>query len=139
MKTLLLLFVLLTFVEFSNGQSITMETLSSAGASFSNTQCKLSSTTGEVISGSYQSANKMITQGYEQSYHSWWIGKVDTKWQNLTNWNGGPIPNKLIDVIILPGQPFNPVIDTIASSRMLLLKPGSNLTIQAGFTLTLSR
>jgi len=115
-------------------QSIGMETISCGGNYFNGSQAKLSFTGGEISAGTVKNV-AMITQGFEQGYYSWWVGKISTSWKNFLNWNGGPLPKSHTDVIILPGQPFNPLVDSIAQCRTMQIKPGASVTIQTGFSL----
>ena len=138
MKRITLFFVILFSTAKTNAQSISMGTISSGGDSYTNSTSMLSFTTGEVTSGTYRNGNNVITQGYQQTYYTYWVGKINTAWGNPLNWNG-PFPGVNTDVVILSAVPNSPVINSIAKCRRLFAKPGSAIMVNGGFTLTLHK
>jgi hypothetical protein len=65
-----------------------------------------------------------------------WTGTVNTAWENPGNWSCGIIPGANTDVIINSGSV---VINSNVSCRTLDTRPGVQLTITPGNTLTLTR
>lgn len=138
MKKVIFLFLLVYLTSVVNAQSITMGTISSGGDSFANAQSMLSFTTGEVNSGTFKNGNNVITQGFQQTYYTYWVGKINTAWEDTLNWNG-PFPGVHTDVVILSVVPNNPFISSNANCRRLFARPGSFITVNGGFRLTLSK
>jgi hypothetical protein len=62
-----------------------------------------------------------------------WSGAVSTDWENPANWTCGTVPDANTDVVISSGTV---VINSNTTIRSLKLSPGVNLTVAAGFTLT---
>lgn len=136
MKQIFIVALLVSLTCFVNAQSISMGTISSGGDSYTNSTSMLSFTTGEVTSGTYRNGNNVITQGFQQTYYTYWVGKINTAWEDTLNWNG-PFPGMNTDVVILSAVPNSPVINSMAKCRRLFAKSGSAITVNGGFTLTL--
>jgi hypothetical protein len=62
-----------------------------------------------------------------------WIGGVDNRWANPSNWQCGVVPDQFADVEINAGSI---VVDTNAICRTLTLNPSVSYTVLGGFTLT---
>ncbi len=135
-KIMFILAIVYSFV--TNAQSISMGTISSGGDSYTNSTSMLSFTTGEVTSGNYRNGNNVITQGFQQTYYTYWVGKISATWENPLNWNG-PFPGVNSDLVILSAVPNSPVINSIARCRRLFAKPGSAIIVNGGFTITLHK
>ena len=138
MKRVILFFIILFSTARANTQSISMGTISSGGESYTNSTSMLSFTTGEVTSGTYRNGNNVITQGYQQTYYTYWVGKINNAWENPLNWNG-PFPGVNSDLVILSAVPNSLVINSFAQCRRVFTKPGSTITVNGGFTLTLHK
>lgn len=136
-KVMFILAIIYSTVN-ANGQSISMGTISSGGDSYANSSSMLSFTTGEVTSGTYRNGNNVITQGCQQTYYTYWVGKINTAWENPLNWNG-PYPGNHTDIVILSVVPYSPVVNSNVSCRRLFAMPGSTVTINSGFTLALKK
>lgn len=135
MKEFLISLVFILILKPTGAQSISLETISSGGSS----SPALSFTIGEIMSATHTNGGNKLTEGCQQQYCSYWGGKVNTAWNNLLNWKGGPVPNKNIDVIIPPGCPFYPIINLANySCRSLQMKPGATFTIATGFSFTIA-
>lgn len=66
-----------------------------------------------------------------------WTGGVNTDWFNTGNWGGCAIPTCAIDAIIPPSSANQPVIYAPgAACKSISINPGSSLTINAGFSLS---
>jgi len=66
-----------------------------------------------------------------------WTGAEDRLWSNSANWNTS-VPNSESWVVI-PGTPLNqPILNTNAFCKRLVLNPGSELIINTGKQLTIS-
>lgn len=119
-------------------QSISMDAISSGGGNYSNTVGSLSFTEGEATAGPVTNGNLMICQGFQQTYITYWVGNADNNWNNVLNWSGGPVPDLHIDLVILPARLQYPVINANVSCRSIQTLPGSSVTVQPGFTLTVT-
>jgi hypothetical protein len=133
MKTLLPFFMIIFLLSKSDAQSISIESISSGGDSYSNTTSHLSFTTGQVMSGTYKNSSNTLIEGFQQQYYTYWVGDTSTAWIHRRNWNGGPVPGPHTDIIILSGKPFYPVINLNTSCRSLRARPGTSVTVSPGF------
>jgi hypothetical protein len=138
MKRLLLFFVIILLVSKSDAQSISMEAISSGGDSYTSSTSSLSFTAGQVMSSNHTNGSHTLNEGFQHQYNTYWVGTVGSAWNNMLNWNGGPVPGLNTDIILLPGKPFYPVITLNASCRSLIARPGTTVTVSPGFILTLT-
>ena len=138
MKKLILFFTIIFSISKTDAQSISMESISSGGDSYTSPTSRLSFTGGQVMSGTYTNTNNTLIEGFQQQYYTYWIGNTSTGWNNLLNWNGGPVPGSHTDVILLSGKPFYPVINLNTSCRSLTARPVTSLTVNSGFVFILS-
>ena len=116
-------------------QSISMDAISFCGDTYINTSAQLSFTVGEIAENSYTTGGIIINEGYQQTYYTYWIGDNNSSWTNPLNWSGGPVPDLNADIIVLPGRPNGPVINTLQSCRTLQLRAGTTLFVNSGSTL----
>ena len=58
-----------------------------------------------------------------------WIGVVDTDWHNSGNWENGVLPDAASFVIIPPGTPHYPVVDSDVQIRLLCIELGASLLV----------
>ena len=119
-------------------QTISFDAVASDGGYFSNASGSLSFSAGEVMAGPVSNGNLMLCQGFQQTYFTYWVGNANTNWSNPLNWNGGPVPDLNIDLVLLPGRPQYPVINTNVACRSLLTLPGATITVQTGSNLTVT-
>lgn len=138
MKILLLFFVIILSLSKTDAQSISMEAISSGGDSYTSSTSRLSFTTGQVMSASYTNGGKILTEGFQHQYYTYWVGDTSSSWIHQRNWSGGPVPGHHTDIIILSGKPFYPVINLNASCRSLTARPGTTVTVSPGFILTIT-
>ena len=118
MKKTILVFAIVLSVSKSEAQSISMESISSGGDTYTNPTSRLSFTSGQVMSGTYTNINNTLIEGFQQQYYTYWVGAISSVWTNQLNWNGGPVPGANTDIIILSGKPFYPLVEK------LILIPG---------------
>ena len=135
MKFMIMLFMLAAS-EGVQSQSISFEAIASDGGNFSNGSSALSFTTGETMAGPLSNGNPMISQGFQQTYYTFWVGNANTNWANPLNWNGGPVPDLNTDLVILPARPQYPVINVNVSCRSIEIQTGATVTVQNGAVLT---
>jgi hypothetical protein len=138
MKTLLPFFVIILSLSYSEAQSISMESISSGGDTYTNSTSRLSFTSGQVMSGTYANSSNTLIEGFQQQYYTYWVGATSNAWTNQLNWSGGPVPGAHTDIILLPGKPFYPLINLNTSCRSLTAKPGTTVTISPGFNLIIT-
>ncbi len=138
MRKIILLVVILFTIAHCDAQSISMESISSGGQFFSNANCRLSFTTGEVMSATHTNGTTTLIEGFQQQYYTYWVGTAGTSWNNLVNWSGGPVPASKTDVIILTVKPNYPVLTVNASCRSLQVRPATTVTVTPGFKLTIT-
>ena len=138
MKKLLLLFAIILSVSKSDAQSISMGAISSGGDNYTSPTSSLSFTGGQVMSGTYTNGSNTLIEGFQQQYYTYWVGATSSVWTNQLNWSGGPVPGANTDIIILPGKPFYPVINLNTSCRSLTARPGTSVTVNPGFNLTIT-
>jgi hypothetical protein len=62
-----------------------------------------------------------------------WTGTVNTAWENPSNWTCNAVPDSNTDVTISSG---NLVINSNVTIRSLKVNPGSTITVNTGYTLT---
>jgi hypothetical protein len=139
MKKLLLFLAIMLSVSKSEGQSISMEAISSGGDNYTNSTSGLSFTTGQVMSASYTNGGKILTEGFQHQYYTYWVGDTSSSWIHQRNWSGGPVPGPHTDIILLSGKPFYPVININASCRSLTARPGTSVTVSPGFNLIITK
>ena len=137
MKKILLLTLLFSATKI-HGQSISLEAISSGGDNYSNSAGSLSFTEGETAAGPVTNGNLMLCQGFQQTYITYWVGNANNNWNNALNWSGGPVPDLHIDLVILPSRPQYPVINSNVACRSIQTLPGSSVTVQPGFVLTVT-
>ena len=138
MKKQILLFVIMFSISKMEAQSISMESISSGGGSYTSPTSRLSFTAGQVMSGTYKNASNTLIEGFQQQYYTYWVGTTSSVWTNQLNWNGGPVPGVHNDIIILSGKPFYPVINLNVFCRSLTARPTTTVTINTGFKLTIT-
>ena len=138
MKRLLILLATAGCYFSTAAQSISGASISSGGDYFNTPNARLSSSTGELITGLKKNGNAMITQGFEQATYSYWNGKVSPFWQNPLNWNG-PLPGMNTDIIVISPVLNNIIVNSNAGCRRLFLRPGSAVTVNSGFSLMIQK
>jgi hypothetical protein len=72
---------------------------------------------------------------YRLQYLNAWTGSQNGIWENAANWSCGSIPDTNTDVVI---SGSNIVISSNVTIRKLTINPGANLTVQPGYTLTIT-
>jgi large repetitive protein len=70
----------------------------------------------------------------EMRFGNTWTGAVSTAWENPANWSCGTLPDANTDVVVNTG---NIVISSNVVVRSLRVNPGANISVAAGFTLTI--
>ncbi len=138
MKEIILFFTILLSVSKINAQSISMEAISFGGDSYTNSTSHLSFTSGQVMSSNYSNGSNILSEGFQHQYYTYWVGATDNAWNNMQNWNGGPVPGLHTDIILLSGKPFYPVITLNASCRSLIARPGTMVMVNPGFNLIIT-
>jgi len=63
-----------------------------------------------------------------------WTGSVNSAWENAGNWSCGLVPNANTDVVINSGTV---VVSSIAVCKSLNISAAVNITVNAGFALTI--
>ena len=66
-----------------------------------------------------------------------WNGTASTAWTNAANWQCGLLPDINTEVWIRNGA-FQPALNTNASARKVTVAAGANITLPAGFSLTVN-
>ena len=138
MKKLILFFTIIFSFSKTDAQSISMESISSGGDSYTNSTSRLSFTNSQVMSGTYTNGSNTLIEGFQQQYYTYWVGAISNVWTNQLNWNGGPVPGPNTDIILLSGKPFYPVINLNTSCRSLKARPTTTVTVIPGFKLTIT-
>jgi hypothetical protein len=138
MKILLQLLIIFSCLSGINAQSISMEAISSGGDSYTSSRSRLSFTDGQLMSGTHKNSSNTLIEGFQQQYYTYWVGDTTSSWIHRRNWSGGPVPGPHTDIIILSGKPFYPVININASCRSLTARPGTSVTVNPGFKLTIT-
>jgi len=64
-----------------------------------------------------------------------WTGATSNAWENTANWSCGTLPDANTDVTISSG---NVIINSNVTIRTLTIAPGAAITVQPGFTLTIT-
>jgi len=72
---------------------------------------------------------------YTLKFINSWTGTLNTSWENPANWSCGSIPDSNTDVVINSGTV---VVNSNVSIRSLKVNPGVNLTVNVGFTLSIT-
>jgi hypothetical protein len=78
-----------------------------------------------------------FSQVYTIKFTALWQGTVSNVWENTANWSCGILPDANTDVILSPGKPNFPQINSNVTIRTLKLNSGSSATVKTGFTLTI--
>jgi hypothetical protein len=71
-------------------------------------------------------------------FATYWIGTVDTAWENPLNWSCGQVPDKNTDVTLNAGVPNYPVINSNAICRSLTELFGIRAKVNSGYSFTLT-
>ena len=66
-------------------------------------------------------------------FTSYWTGAVSNAWENAANWSCNAVPDANTDVIINTGAVL---VKSAANCRSIRVNPGSLVTVNAGFKLT---
>jgi hypothetical protein len=66
-----------------------------------------------------------------------WKGTVSTAWETASNWSCGTVPAGTSHVIINPGAPYNPTINSNVTIGTIYINSASLLTVKTGYTLKL--
>ena len=66
-----------------------------------------------------------------------WLGTISSAWNDPANWSCNRVPSAISSAIILPAT-NNPVITINAAAKEVILQPGSFLTLNSGYNLTVS-
>jgi hypothetical protein len=138
MKKIILFFAILFSVSKIGAQSISMEAISSGGDSYTSASSRLSFTVGQAMSETKKNSSNTLIEGFQQQYITYWVGDISSSWIHQRNWSGGPVPGPHTDIILLSGKPFYPVINLNTSCRSLTARPGTSLTLNPGFILTIT-
>jgi len=64
-----------------------------------------------------------------------WLGLNSSDWNDASNWSCNAIPNEGADVILNPGVPNMPVVNSNVTVRSLTVKQGATVTVTSGFKL----
>ena len=79
-------------------------------------------------------SNSIWSKVFSLQFANRWIGLSGTAWDNPLNWSCGTVPDSNTDVVINSGTV---VLNTNTTIRTLKLNAGVNLTVNAGFILTI--
>lgn len=71
----------------------------------------------------------------ELRFRNIWTGSINTQWENPGNWSCGTVPDMNTDVLISAGSS---VINSNITIRSLSISPGATLTVNSGYTLTIT-
>ncbi len=74
----------------------------------------------------------LTTSGYSE-----WTGTASTSWDATGNWSSSSVPTSVTDVVIKSAT-NKPVINSNSSCNNLTIEPGAFLTINSGYTLSVS-
>lgn len=66
-----------------------------------------------------------------------WLGTISSSWNDPGNWSCNRVPTASSSAIILPAV-NNPVINVNAAAKEIIVEPGSILTLNSGYNLTVS-
>ena len=66
---------------------------------------------------------------------NYWTGAATDAWENPLNWSCGNIPNATMNVMIGPGKPNYPQINSMAICKSLFNTSGTSVTVNTGFKL----
>ncbi|MES2429488.1 MAG: hypothetical protein V4556_01050 [Bacteroidota bacterium] len=72
---------------------------------------------------------------YFLQFTNTWIGINNSSWENPANWDCGTIPDGNTDVVINSGTI---IVGQNANCRTLTVKPGANVTVTTGVTLSIA-
>lgn len=64
-----------------------------------------------------------------------WVGNVSSAWENPANWSCGMVPDVNSEVMINPGTPHAPTINSMVVIKTITIKTGASVTVTAGFKL----
>jgi hypothetical protein len=78
-------------------------------------------------------ADGKYSNEYLLTFQTTWKGSVDNAWENASNWNCNEVPDVNTDVVAPSG---NLIINSNVSIRSLTINPGSTITVNAPFKLT---
>jgi hypothetical protein len=67
-----------------------------------------------------------------------WNGTVDNSWENPANWSFGIVPDTYVDVVIKPGTPFSPTVNSNISVHGIKVQSGAFLTVSPGVTVSIT-
>jgi hypothetical protein len=89
------------FVSFHSTSQVTIanELFGSAGSTFTNNTCHLSFSVGETVTNSFQSANLLLTQGFQQPFK--WKSTNSLSITDFTNSGIAIYPNPFLTTITL--------------------------------------
>lgn len=139
MKSLSLIISFFVLIQQGKAQSISQDIIATTGDYYSNSNATLSFTTGELFAENLNGLNNSISQGFQQTSFTFWIGSTSAAWENLLNWNPNIVPDVNAEVVILSSRPVNPILTSNRFCRNLMLRSNASLTINTGFTLSLKR
>lgn len=80
-------------------------------------------------------ANVGMSDIFMLQYRNTWTGAVNGNWENAANWSCGKVPDANTDVVISSGTL---VINSHVIIRKLAIGAGVNLTVNPGYTLTIT-
>ena len=66
---------------------------------------------------------------------NYWTGAATAAWENQLNWSCGIIPNSTTNVMIGPGKPNYPQINSMAFCKSLFNTSGTSVNVNTGFKL----
>ena len=79
----------------------------------------------------------LFSQVYTVKFTATWQGTVNNIWGNTANWSCGILPDANTDVLINSGKPNYPQLGINTTIRTLKVNPGTTVTVNTGFTLTI--
>ncbi len=137
-----------TLLVAGNGAASTYQWQANMGSGYSNINdnANYSGTNDDTLylsnvpSGWYGYKYRCVANGvsgmaYKLQFINTWTGTISSEWSNPANWSCGSVPDGNTDVIINSGTVL---LNQNGICRTLYIAPGTNFTIDTGFTLTIT-
>jgi hypothetical protein len=67
-----------------------------------------------------------------------WTGAANKQWALALNWSCGKVPDANTDVVVPAGNSNAPIVSSNVLCRSLTTSPGSSITVNTGFNLTIT-
>ncbi len=80
--------------------------------------------------------DNIVGPEYWLKFNNTWTGAASSAWENTANWSCGSLPDQNTDVTISTG---NVIISSNVTIRSLTVASGVTVTVQSGFTLTITK